>query len=305
MSVGTTSEPTPTSSKHGSRRSGHPFRASYNRAVRAPNIVELFSAAGTRPVGHGGSLRKPAGDGCANRDAGSVPAKRVSAQQFGQYLPEPGQPASGPVRRQSEPEAGDRGHVDCGVILQPRFVPNLAVTVDYFNIHVKNIIGSLGLGAGLNGCMGFDGAPQNNFLCQFVHRAPKTCSLCLGPNAFVPLTNVNQPGLGLRTRGIDFNAPTLATSEHRNVECELHRHASADAPEPALEHFVRGLLRRGLRRPSGRRCSQPEVAARDARRFDDAERPWRLDPLEALLLRRRGAVRRTGGRASTSRTTST
>jgi len=184
------------------------FRASYNRAVRAPNIVELFAP---QAIGLSGTV-----DPCANQGPGGVSGpiatlaqcqlSGVTAAQFGHIFQNPANQLQALFGGNPDlkPETADTW--TAGVILQPRFVPNLAVTVDYFNIHVKNIIGSLGFDQVLNGCMGFDGAPQNNFLCQFVHRAPNSGSLFLGPNAFVILTNVNQPGLGLRTRGIDFNA---------------------------------------------------------------------------------------------------
>ncbi|HXS50327.1 MAG TPA: TonB-dependent receptor [Sphingomicrobium sp.] len=182
------------------------FRASYNRAVRAPNIVELFSP---QAIGLSGTV-----DPCANQPATGAPTATlaqcqlsgVTSQQFGNIFQNPANQLQALFGGNAnlKPETADTW--TAGVILQPRFVPNLAVTVDYFNIHVKNIIGSLGFDQVLNGCMGFDGAPQNSFLCQFVHRAPNSGSLFLGPNAFVILTNINQPGLGLRTRGIDFNA---------------------------------------------------------------------------------------------------
>ena len=40
------------------------------------------------------------------------------------------------------PEKADTYTV--GLVLQPRFVPGLAFTVDYFNIKVKNLISTLG-----------------------------------------------------------------------------------------------------------------------------------------------------------------
>jgi iron complex outermembrane recepter protein len=182
------------------------FRASYNRAVRAPNIVELFAP---QSLGLSGTI-----DPCANQTGTGAPIATlaqcqlsgVTAAQFGRIIQNPANQLQALFggNPSLKPEVADTW--TAGVILQPRFIPGFALTADYFNIHVKNIIGSLGFDQVLNGCMGFAGAPQNSFLCQFVHRAPGTASLWLGPNGFITLTNINQPGLALRTRGIDFNA---------------------------------------------------------------------------------------------------
>ena len=97
-----------------------------------------------------------------------------------------------------------------GVILQPRFIPGFALTTDYFNIHVKNVIGALSFATILDGCLGF-GVAQNQSLCAFVHRNPTNGSLFIGDNAFINVGNINQAGLGLATRGIDING----TYSHR------------------------------------------------------------------------------------------
>jgi outer membrane receptor protein involved in Fe transport len=180
------------------------FRASYNRAVRAPNIVELFTP---QAIGLTGNQ-----DPCANQTATGAPLATaaqcalsgVTAAQFGHILDNPAHQFQGLFGGNPNltPEVADTW--TAGVILQPRFIPGLAVTVDYFNIHVKNVIGSLSFATVLNGCMGF-GVPANPALCPFVHRNPNNGSLFIGQNAFVNVGNINQPGLGLDTKGLDIN----------------------------------------------------------------------------------------------------
>ncbi|HEX5257946.1 MAG TPA: TonB-dependent receptor [Sphingomicrobium sp.] len=182
------------------------FRASYNRAVRAPNIIELFE-----PAAIGLS---PASDPCA----GAAPAATlaqcqlsgVTAAQFGHIVDNPAAQFNGLFagNRNLKPETADTW--TAGVILQPRFVPGLAVTVDYFNIKVKNLLGALTFSEVLNGCIGQPPIPQDLTLCPLIHRAPNG-SLFLTQNGFVDLTNINQAGLGLQTRGIDLNG----TYSHR------------------------------------------------------------------------------------------
>jgi iron complex outermembrane receptor protein len=182
------------------------FRASYNRAVRAPNIVELFT-----PAAIGLS---PAQDPCA----GGAPAATlaqcqltgVTAAQFGHVVNNPAAQfnalfAGNPNLK---PETADTW--TAGVILQPRFVPGLALTADYFNIKVSNLLGALSFAEVINGCMGFAKIPQDLTLCPLIHRAPNG-SLFLTQSGFIDLTNINQPGVGLQTRGIDLNG----TYSHR------------------------------------------------------------------------------------------
>jgi iron complex outermembrane recepter protein len=176
------------------------FRASYNRAVRAPNIIELFE-----PAAIGLS---PATDPCA----GPTPAASlaqcqlsgVTAAQFGNIVDNPAAQFNALFagNRNLKPETADTW--TAGVILQPRFVPGLALTADYFNIKVKNLLGALTFSEVLNGCIGQPPIPQDLTLCPLIHRAPNG-SLFLTQNGFVDLTNINQAGVGLQTRGIDLN----------------------------------------------------------------------------------------------------
>ncbi len=186
------------------------FRASYNRAVRAPNIVELFTPQALGLTG----IQDP----CANQTTTGAPLATlaqcqlsgVTAAQFGRILDNPAHQFQGLFGGNPNltPETADTW--TAGAILQPRFIPGLAVTADYFNIHVKNVIGSLSFGTILNGCLGFN-VPQNTTLCAFVHRNPNNGSLFIGDNAFINVGDINEAGLGLATKGIDING----TYSHR------------------------------------------------------------------------------------------
>ena len=179
------------------------FRGSYNRAVRAPNIVELFFPTA---LGLTGSV-----DPCANTGDDGLGAPIASAAQCaltGVTAAQYGHIAANPAAQYQglfggnpdlQPETADTW--TGGVVIQPRFVPGLALTADYFNIKVKNIIGSLSFEQVLNGCL--DGS--NPTYCPFVHRSPTNGTLWAGPNAYIILTNVNQSGVGLETNGWDFN----------------------------------------------------------------------------------------------------
>jgi outer membrane receptor protein involved in Fe transport len=55
-----------------------------------------------------------------------------------------------------------------GVVLQPRWVPNLSIAVDYYEIVVRDLIASVSPQQVLNNC--YDGDSINNQYCGLVHR---------------------------------------------------------------------------------------------------------------------------------------
>ncbi len=96
-----------------------------------------------------------------------------------------------------KPEKADT--YTAGVVLQPRFIPGLAITADYFNIKVKGLIGTLGFSSILNFC----GATGDPGVCAMISR-DAAGSLWLDPSAFVRLDTINIGGL--TTKGVDLNA---------------------------------------------------------------------------------------------------
>jgi outer membrane receptor protein involved in Fe transport len=168
------------------------FRGSYQRAVRAPNIGELFAP---QAVGLDGSF-----DPCA----GSVPrasqaactAMGVKPGQYGNIDPNPSPQYNGLLggNPNLKPETADTYTV--GVVLQPRFIQNLTVSVDYYNIRIKDVIGIIGSNNIMNDCE----ATLSASFCGLVHR-DQFGSIWLTNQGFVTDTTVN---LGeLRTTGID------------------------------------------------------------------------------------------------------
>jgi len=241
------------------------FRASYNRAVRAPNIVELFFP---QALGLSGTF-----DPCANAVGGGAPAASlaqcqlsgVTPGQYGNIGPNPANQYQGLFggNPNLKPEVADTW--TAGAVIQPRFIPGLALTADYFNIEVKKVIGTLGFDQIVNGCMGFGGIPQDPALCAFVHRGPSG-SLWLGTNSFVVLTNVNTQGVGLKTAGFDFNGTysrrlgwglgtmnvafvgtLLDKLQFNDSKCVGKVAGACGAPNPKWRH----VLRVGLTMPNG------------------------------------------------------
>ncbi len=177
------------------------FRASYNRAVRAPNVVELFSA---QSIGLSGSDDPCAGAAVLGLVNGNTAAQclltGVSAAQFGNIIANPADQYNGFLGGNPalSPETADS--YTLGVVLQPRFIPGLAVTVDAFDIRLVDAIGVIGFDTIITQCL----ATGDPFFCSRINRAPGSGSLWLGNSGFITDLNTNVGGLS--TRGIDVNA---------------------------------------------------------------------------------------------------
>jgi len=153
------------------------FRGTYSRSVRSPNLGELFSAQGqnfapgfTDPC----SARNLA-TGSSNRAANCRAAGIPAAYDF-VYL------QSLEIRSGGNPdlraETGDSYTV--GGIIQPRFIPGLSISADYYDITVKNAIASVSAQQIANLC--YDLPTANNAFCGLFTRAGANG----GPNGEVP-----------------------------------------------------------------------------------------------------------------------
>ncbi|WP_370032819.1 TonB-dependent receptor domain-containing protein [Qipengyuania mesophila] len=172
------------------------FRGGYNRAVRAPNILNLFAP--NRVALFGGN------DPCAGATPDftvaqcvnlGVPAARYGtvtgspAAQYNQFIG--GNP-------NAEPEKADTYTV--GVVIEPdQFIPGLTLAVDYYDISVDNAISTLGAQTIINQC-GLTGDP---FYCDLVTRAPGSLTLWTN-GGFVTNTTLNVGGFS--TSGVDIAA---------------------------------------------------------------------------------------------------
>jgi iron complex outermembrane recepter protein len=176
------------------------FRASYNRAVRAPNLQELFSQ---KLISLEGSS-----DPCAS-SASSAPSATlaqcmrtgVTAAQYGpgKILPSTAGQYQGLVggNPQLQPEKSDT--VSFGVVLTPSFVENLSVELDYYDIRIKNVISSYTFPLELNQCLN----TGNSYFCGNVHR-DSNGTLWASPEGYI-----NDPTLNLgalQNKGVDVQA---------------------------------------------------------------------------------------------------
>jgi iron complex outermembrane recepter protein len=189
------------------------FRGSFQRAVRAPNIAELFTP---NTVGLDGSQDPCAAPLAAGSPAAPNPAavltngttyaqcalSGVSAALFGNIAPNTANQYNGFLGGNSalKPEVADT--YSAGFVLTPRAVPNFTFSVDYFDIKIKNVIGPIGGDTILLNCLASVNNPgQASTYCPLVHRGTAG-SLWLDNTGYVIDVNQNQGALA--TTGIDF-----------------------------------------------------------------------------------------------------
>ena len=190
------------------------FRAGYNRAVRAPNSLELFAAP---------TVGLFAGSDVCSGTAAQVAARGytqagcaltgVTAAQFGTV---PNNPAN-QYNQQTvgniglKPEKGDT--ITVGAVVNP--IRNLTLSADFFNIKVSNLIGTTGAQNILNNCAN----GSNTTLCGLIHRSADG-SLFTGPS-FIANATLN---LGSTvTRGVDLTGTyKLNFGHHSSVLFDLN-----------------------------------------------------------------------------------
>ncbi len=185
------------------------LRGGYNRAVRAPNIQELFAP--NKVALNGVS------DPCAGRIAdGQTPTfsqaqclrMGVSAAQYGTIIPNSANQYNGFIGGNTAltPEKADT--VTVGFVIQPAYVRRLSITVDAFDVRINNVVGVYGQDNILNQC----GTTGNGTFCSLIHRDNQG-SLWISPNGYVVDRNVNAGRLA--TRGLDVDvAYSVPTSRY-------------------------------------------------------------------------------------------
>jgi outer membrane receptor protein involved in Fe transport len=173
------------------------FRGGYNRAVRAPNIQELFSPSRVALDGTEDPCAGAAVGGLVNGNTFAQCALTgVTPGQFGNINPNPASQYNGLIggNINLEPEIADT--ITLGVVLQPRFLPRFALTVDWFDIQIDNAIQALGADNIINSCLDTGDAT----FCDLINRAPNG-SLWLTSQGFI--VDLQENIGGLSTRGID------------------------------------------------------------------------------------------------------
>nr|WP_294814626.1 TonB-dependent receptor [uncultured Sphingomonas sp.] len=171
------------------------FRAGYNRAIRAPNISELFAAQGLGNI----SAQDPCSGATPSATAAQCAATGVSAAQYGHIIECPSEVcvAQGGGNPALRPEQADT--YTAGVVLSPRFLKRFSLSIDYFNIKVRDYISSIPASLTISQCI----ATGDPFFCSLFHRDPRT-GVLFGEQGYVISTTQNTGSL--KTSGFDIGA---------------------------------------------------------------------------------------------------
>ena len=171
------------------------LRASQQRAVRAPNVVELFSP--TAPDFF--DIDRCAG---ATPEATEAQCARtgVSAGQYGRLVRSPGGLGYNFIAGGNPDLAPEKATTrTAGVVLEPDFLRGFNATVDWWSVDLKGAIEDIGAQAIFDTCI----ATGDPFFCTRIHRDANG-SLWLSPEGFVDdrVANIGS----IKVRGIDVGA---------------------------------------------------------------------------------------------------
>ncbi len=174
------------------------FRASYSRAVRAPNVIELFAAQG---FGLFDADRDPCDATTGTRAAnciGTLPYQVTLGQSTSGALDSPAGQYNllGGGNPNLNPEEADT--YTYGLVWTPSFVPGFNISVDYFDIQVDGLVSTVGALNTLDLCYGQNDAAA----CGRITRNSGG-QLWVGTGVVQDLNN--NIG-GLSTAGIDVNS---------------------------------------------------------------------------------------------------
>ncbi|HEX8379539.1 MAG TPA: TonB-dependent receptor [Allosphingosinicella sp.] len=191
--------------------SGLRLRGNYQRAVRAPNIGELFTptAVGLTNL-RTDPCQNPGNTIAANSALGAVCAAQ-GAPVAGGFITAIDPPSAGQINAtfsfspNNRPEKADTFTV--GAVFQPRFVPNLSLSLDYYNIKVRDALSTPAPGDILSACFAnLTAASATNPACTIIQRDPATGGLdgdaSTTPGIPAPLTNSGR----ITTDGFDLIA---------------------------------------------------------------------------------------------------
>ncbi|WP_326525134.1 TonB-dependent receptor plug domain-containing protein [Sphingomonas sp.] len=184
---------------------GLALRAVRSRSVRTPNFGELYEPMVTNTTL--GSIVDP----CEAGDIGKTPTREANCRALGVTTPLPdiktgphvttgGNPALRPETSNS---------LTVGVVWQPRFIPNFDVTVDYWDIKIKDIIYQLSYTQIMNLCV--DLPTIDNQYCAALGRnqtpnVPTQQHGILLPAGAPLYVNAQQGNIAqMRARGIDVS----------------------------------------------------------------------------------------------------
>lgn len=177
------------------------LRGSYQRAVRAPNVIELFSSQQRFEV-ELTQLPNGSFDPCSGENpfASLEQCARtgVTAGQYGSIQDNPAGQFNTLVggNQELKPETADT--YAFGLVYSPESIAGLTVSVDYFDIEVEDLVGSVNPNLAMSNCL----ETGDSYFCNLIQRG-QGGSLFLFEDGYFERFNINTGSL--QTKGIDLS----------------------------------------------------------------------------------------------------
>jgi iron complex outermembrane receptor protein len=170
------------------------LRASFSRAVRAPNVAELYLPNSVELDG------TYSNDPCAGPTPAYTPAQcantGVKPGQYGNIASNPAGQYNGLIGGNPDLKPETALTSSFGIGFTPSFLPGFRAQIDYYDIHVEDIIQGIGGGVILQQCATAD------LLCGLIHR-DNNGTLWASNTGFITDTLVNVGSL--EEKGVDVD----------------------------------------------------------------------------------------------------
>jgi iron complex outermembrane recepter protein len=196
------------------------FRASFNRAVRAPNIYELSQPASVVTGGTG----DPCWGSTPQLTLAECERTGVTPSEYGHIAVNSAAQINTLLGGNADLKPEEADTFTIGLVVQPQAIPNLVMSVDYFDIKINNTITELTSNNVIFGCaLGYQA------LCNSIHRGP-------GGSLWLSLVNdyvtTLQENVGtLTTKGVDLKG-------HYRLEANTVGHFTFDLNGTYTGSFV-------------------------------------------------------------------
>lgn len=218
------------------------FRGAWTRAVRTPNIGELFAPQNT-------ALTNLTQDPCqqALGTANATIAALCTAQLAAVGLPATvlgniPAPIAGQINFTgggnplAQPETATTW--TAGAVFQPTFIRGLVVSADWYRISLKDAITNPGVGDVISGCFGQ--SDPNSSLCQLIRRDPTTGGLSGDPGLVQGLLLLPSNLGFIQREGIDVNANYIRDLGEATLSFNLNaNHSMRNRFQSGPNSFIR------------------------------------------------------------------
>ena len=187
------------------------FRSSFNHAIRAPNISELFAS---QTLGNVGGAFDPCAGANPTASFAICALTGVSQAQYGNIADCPADTCvtRGGGNPDLKPEEADT--YTFGFVLTPTAIPGLTLTADYYDIKIEDYISSVSASVVISQCV----TQASPYFCGLFNRAPGS-GIIFG-DGFISAGLQNSGSLA--TSGYDFSGTyALPTKSFGNFNFSL------------------------------------------------------------------------------------